>query len=361
MEFELGSATRLVSTFLSTSDSTTDDDVVNGGSGLDVMLGGLGKDTLDGKNGVNFLAGDEGVIQFEAGRAERLVTYFECSGSSGGDDRLTGGSGLDVLMGGLGGDTLSGQGGNDFLAGDQAWLGFQAGSAARLVQTFNSTGGALGGHDTLNGGEGQDVLFGGAGGDTLSSGGGYGFLAGDGATVGFMLGATNAQGEQLVDVFECADLAAKGDDVLLGGSGVDVLLGGMGKDRLDGAAGHNFLAGDNARIEFQAGSQSTVLRFYTTGGAAGDDDTLTGGAAQDVLLGGPGDDVLAGGNGVGFLSGDGAHIEFATQLTWAGDGLAVTSFTSTVRSQQPRITTTLDSRYWGVFRVCVLQFEGFMC
>jgi Ca2+-binding RTX toxin-like protein len=128
---------------------------------------------------------------------------------------------------------------------------------------------ALGGDDTVRGGDGDDLLEGGGGDDVLDGDDGDDMLFGGRF-------ARREDGE--ID----GGIDAEGDDVLRGGAGDDQLHGQGGDDVLQGGDG---------------------------------DDGLAGGDGDDVLDGGPGSDVLLGGDGVD-------RFEF-TAFDPAGGGLDV--------------------------------------
>ena len=82
-----------------------------------------------------------------------------------------------------------------------------------------------------------------------------------------------------------------GDDTLIGGADNDVLDGGAGNDLLRGQAGDDVLDGGTGNDRLEGGDGNDVL----VGGA--DPDKLYGGIGGDVLHGNEGDDLLNGGEG----------------------------------------------------------------
>ncbi|EJM51046.1 putative calcium-binding protein, partial [Pseudomonas sp. GM49] len=110
-----------------------------------------------------------------------------------------------------------------------------------------------------------------------------------------------------------------GNDVLVGGAGNDVLIGGAGADTMVGGVDNDTYEVDNLGdvLTELAGSGSdtvwTSLASYTLGanvenlffGGSGNfagsgnvlDNTLVGGAGNDLLIGGAGADTMAGGGG----------------------------------------------------------------
>ncbi len=176
----------------------------------------------------------------------------------GGDDTLFGGDGEDKLYGGDGDDRLEGGTGHDELKGDA-------------------------GSDTLIGGDGEDKLYGGDGDDRLEGGTGHDELKGD-----------------------------AGSDTLIGGDGEDKLYGGDGDDRLEGGTGHDELKGDAGSDTLIGGDGNDKL--YGGDG----DDRLEGGVGDDTLSGGKGDDMLVAGGGRDKLSGESGDDTFV--FSAADDG-----------------------------------------
>ncbi|WP_426232645.1 LapA family giant adhesin [Pseudomonas sp. TWP3-2] len=127
----------------------------------------------------------------------------------------------------------------------------------------------LPGSDTVNGGDGNDILFG----DLVSFNG----IAGEGyqAMQAFVAKETGVDvskvttsnvHQYITEHYQAFDVsgAHDGNDTLLGGAGNDILFGAGGNDTLDGGKGN---------------------------------DILLGGTGNDTLMGGPGNDILIGGSG----------------------------------------------------------------
>ncbi|MGI9434687.1 MAG: putative Ig domain-containing protein, partial [Geminicoccaceae bacterium] len=105
----------------------------------------------------------------------------------------------------------------------------------------------------------------------------------------------------IADIAE-ALTATQGNDTLVGGAGDDVILGLGGADRIDGGAGDDSLSGGRGK--------DTLI------GADGD-DVIDGGSSHDTLFGGAGDDTLIGGS----ASGGGKNTEIGGNDTLnGGDG-----------------------------------------
>jgi surface adhesion protein len=129
------------------------------------------------------------------------------------------------------------------------------------------------GNDTVSGGDGNDILFG----DLVSFNG----IAGEGyqamqAFVAQQTGVdvskvtTSNVHQYITEHYTAFDVsgAHDGDDSLLGGAGNDILFGSGGNDSLDGGKGNDILLGGTGN------------------------DTLMGGQGNDILIGGSGGDTF---------------------------------------------------------------------
>ncbi|VVQ24541.1 hypothetical protein PS938_05612 [Pseudomonas fluorescens] len=129
------------------------------------------------------------------------------------------------------------------------------------------------GHDTVSGGDGNDLLFG----DLVSFNG----IAGEGyqamqAFVAQQSGVevskvtTSNVHQYITEHYTAFDVsgAHDGNDTLLGGAGNDILFGSGGNDNLDGGKGNDILLGGTGS------------------------DTLMGGQGNDILIGGSGGDTF---------------------------------------------------------------------
>ncbi|WP_206538745.1 DUF5801 repeats-in-toxin domain-containing protein [Aeromonas finlandensis] len=134
-----------------------------------------------------------------------------------GSDLLQGGAGNDVIFGdSIHADNTDG-GWFEFVADNPGKSGGQLLNELYSQHAVYGKEGAVGGDDTLEGGDGNDVLYG-----------------------------------------------QKGNDILIGGDGIDILIGGTGSDTLTGGAGKDtfkWMAGDVGGTD--------VIKDFTTG-AGGD-------------------------------------------------------------------------------------------
>ncbi|RZJ31553.1 MAG: hypothetical protein EON85_03140, partial [Brevundimonas sp.] len=291
----------------------TANDTLEGGAGYDVLIGGAGDDTLAGGSGAaNELYGGAGndtyvldandtIVELPGGGVDTVISninvinlatnvenlVFAGVGSFTGngnasDNVITGGGFDDILRGGAGNDTLNGGGGNDTADYSRAASGVYArldlqralndgdGGADTFTSVEHLVGSAFAdllvgsaGSDRLDGGLGRDVLIGGAGDDIISGGQGvpnelYGGLGDD----WFIVDANDT----------IVELAGQGHDV------AEVHIG-------------RYALAANVEDMFYVGNHG----FTGIGNAL--DNSIGGGAYNDVLTGGGGNDSLYGGEG----------------------------------------------------------------
>lgn len=144
-----------------------ENNVIDGGAGVDTLRGGLGDDTyyIDTANDRVFEFAGEGTdtvissISFRLSTTSQHIEGLELRGSgdiegwgNNTDNLLTGTTGENRLVGANGNDTLSAEGGNDTLNGGDGDDSLDGGAGNDLL--FGTTGA-----DTLNGGTGDDRLF----------------------------------------------------------------------------------------------------------------------------------------------------------------------------------------------------------
>ena len=371
-----------------------DNDIIRGEAGNDTIDGGNGTDRLQETADVNFTA-TEGtltglgtdsfsnieVVQLFGGGSDNTIDASALTNTRAylygrdGDDSLIGGAANDILQGEAGNDTIDGGNGTDHLReiadvnftateGTLTGLGTDSFSNIEVVQLFgggsdntidasaltNTRAYLYGrdGDDSLIGGAANDILRGEAGNDTIDGGNGtdrlreiadVNFTATEGTLTG--LGTDSFSNIEVVQLFgggsdNTIDASAltntqaylygrDGDDSLIGGAANDILRGEAGNDTIDGGNGTdrlreiadvNFTATEGtltglgtdsfSNIEvvqlFGGGSDNTIdasaltnTRAYLYGRDG--DDSLTGGAANDILRGDEGEDLLIGRKG----------------------------------------------------------------
>src|SRR3989475_799571 len=174
------------------------------------------------------------------------------------DSTIVAGGGLDTIYGGPGNDIISVSVGTD-------WKGASIGLWDLI---------ALGdGNNIFDGGSSADIVTFGLGNNTIIGGSGPHPIFQFGANIIFPASAQNYTAEQL---------AAAGDDLIVGGPNDDLIEGGYGNNTIYGGAGNDFIT---------AGLSSTPGHHNVVFGGAGDDTirTIFGGGGD--FSGGPGDDT----------------------------------------------------------------------
>ncbi len=320
-------------------------DTISGGEGKDELHGQAGNDSILGGGGDDMITGNDGADTLRGGGGNDRI-YGQAEFNSGGDDYTDDGA-ADMLFGDDGNDTLVGFGGDDTLDGGDGNDGMSGGTgndsyyvnspgdvvfeienagidSVRSSVTFtipknvetllltgvaniNATGSknaerlvgnagnnvitALGGADTLEGGNGSDSLFGGDGDDAL-----FGDIPG---------------------------FTGSGDDYLDGGAGNDVMSGGFGNDTyivdslgdtVTDQPGQGF---DTIRTSVGYTAPLGVEELIYTGTVG---VTLNGAGGPNRIFGGPKNDVLnpsatSGGSGIETLfGGKGDDTYFVDEL-----------------------------------------------
>jgi len=270
--------------------STGEDDILNGGAGIDFIFAQRGDDTL-----VNELSG---AISIDGSDISFGSFYF----GGRGDDVVVGSNSFDIIFGSHDNDDLSGRDGVDLIFAGQGDDIADGGAQPDLI-----IGGP--GDDELHGGDSVDIVVGGADNDVITGGDGvFDLLIANG-------GDDTIEGNGGMDLI----FAGSGQDFANGNDGIDFVVGGQGNDSLTGGDGINVLLGGSGRDWIDGGGSIDLL--------VGNDevDVLRGNAGLDALLGGDGDDWMAGGDGTDLIwgysgvdtayGGNGVDVEFGN-----GDG-----------------------------------------
>ena len=280
------------------TDAQQDGITLQGFQGEQTFSGGSGDDSLSGQDGDDTLRGRGGDDTLDGGRGDDILE------GGAGDDILSGGRNEDVLDGGKGDDTLIGGKGDDTLTGGRG--------SDTFVQNFSEQGA-----DTITDfNPGMDTIelqgFGGI--ENISRisltevDGGTRVEAGSGSTL-FGEGVTP-------DQLGAGNITIEGTALTAGPSGSD-----LGSIISDLSALNDETSVDEAAVNFRGGNRDDTLE-----GGAGDDllkggrgdDTLQGGAGDDVLKGGSGDDTLAGGAGDDVLTGQKGADTFVQDFSKPG-------------------------------------------
>ena len=399
------------------------DDGIDAGPGADEVVGGDGDDTIDGgrdipKNaeagllidlpdgddkiwgdnkddsgtpGRDTIDGGPGADEIRAGGAadrvnggygnDKIWGGNEANDGCGGavDDQLVGGPGADeiraedgddIVVGGntiagepdVGDALLSGGAGCDIVIGDNAVF-----ASDTNPRTFTLLDPAIGGADTIEGGDGDDVVRGQVGGDTISGDTGTNTEAGDG-------------NDQIWGDAGTDDIWGNGGDDRIYGDGgpshpqftdaTDRIAGGGGNDRIWGEGGDDIILGDDGTFgptTFVAGAHGVDTingdagadAIYGQGsgdllfGNAGDDEihgdtdsTQSGEDGADQIRGGTGDDLLFGGDSHDQLWGDAGRDRMAGGSKTAGNADSGTSGTRT-DAYAGVAASPIGDRVWG--------------
>lgn len=229
-------------------------DIINGLGGGDILIGGPGADTFDGGSGndtVDYSSSAAVTVNLSIGTAQvsgndangdviTLNTVENLTGSSTGNDVLTGDANANVIKGGGGADTIVGGGGNDTIIGGT-------------------------GADNLDGGTGIDVL------DYSTSASGVNVNLGTNTVSG-----GDAAGDLLVaNSFESV-VGSLQADTLTGDGNANLLVGISGADSLSGGGGNDTLQGDDGNDTMAGGTGADNFKFAAGYGADQITDFLTG-------------------------------------------------------------------------------------
>ena len=289
------------------------DNVINGGAGDDVLSGGGGFNVIDGGDGfdtVDFSDADHGVSAFlpglmvpAAGQWGRDYLFsIETVIGSGHDDWIYSNTADNYLFGGAGDDVIYGMGGRETMDGGEG--------NDTLVTAGNSPG------DMLLGGAGDDLFIVGSGTNTIDGGEGVDTLWAstfNGVNVDLRI----AGDQEIASGFHVTLngvenlIGSDTSDTLIGNAQDNVIEGRSGINTLDGGDGFDIASYEQAvrgvRVDLsRAGiaqttgmSIDTLKNFEGFKGSRyadiligdGRDNTLEGGAGNDIIDGGAGKDA----------------------------------------------------------------------
>jgi Ca2+-binding RTX toxin-like protein len=271
-------------------DATGDTDVITGGDGHDVILGGAGGDIITASLGGDIILGDAGVADLDG-------DVFTTSPTVGGNDQITGGSGLgagnrSIIIGGAGADILAGGNGDNVLIGDGGHV-TRVGGIVLQVRTIDP---ASGDADQITSGDGNDIILGGAGGDVITAGLGSDIILGDNGEVNL----NQADSNDILSI----EPGTGGDDQITGGSGESFIIGGFGADLITTGAGSAVILGDNGVVRRNGAEVVTQVRTTDADETTGGVDEITSAAGTNVILGGVGGDLIDAAGGVNLILGD---------------------------------------------------------
>ena len=311
-------------------------DTFIGGDGDDQFAGGGGNDRIEGGAGSDTAAYTLAASAVTVNLATGVVTGPDGADTLISIENAVGSAFNDTLIGTADANRLRGNGGDDVLDGAGGFDTVDYFNAAAGVTVDLASGVAIGaGNDTLSNIEavigsefadtlignaqantldglgGDDVLDGGAGDDTLIGGAGFDFAdyrtAGAAVMVNLLAGtASGGAGNDTLSGIE-AVIGSAFADTLVGDAGVNFLRGMGGNDILDGGDGNDLADYRNTTLSITAamatgtvtvsdGSVDTLVRIEGVYGSQSN-DTITGGAGDDLIGGHLGNDTLSGGAG----------------------------------------------------------------
>jgi Ca2+-binding RTX toxin-like protein len=334
-----GKVTGVTSVVKDTGGSNVFTDTVTDGESW--IFAGIGADTITGSKARQFVIADAGSVTADA--SGRVLT-IQSSGTVGGNDSVTLGSGAGVVIGGAGADSITTGSGTFQVIGDHGSLTYdRLGKLTDAKTVVAATGSA----DVIRlgvGGSANVVVLGGEGADQISTGNGVGVIVGD-------HGAGKWKSGVLQSLASTNDTVGGNDTMYLGG-GDKVVIGGVGADTIvNGASlGGPILAG-NAVVIGDAGSvtfgSTGVLSAVTSASSdtAGGADIIKLASKSAVVIGGIGEDsitVVTTGLGLGastvHVTGDGGAFGYDS----AGRLTAAKTIANT-KGAKDTISLTVDS------------------
>jgi len=357
------------------------DDELLGGAGMDFIQGGAGDDKIEGEEGNDKLFGDDGADTLYGNDGLNALPDFIADPDFTDNDTIDGGSGLDTLRGDFGIDTIVGGSGSDDIAGgrgnDSLW-GDGSIHKVTLVVTASANSGEADlieggeGSDTIHGGGGNDVLFG-EGAKVAVGQGGDDTIFGDAGDDTIRDGYLSDLGEQGVEQGADTFFGGAGNDQLVTQSGMDRAFGGTGNDEiLTGTEGDYIEGGGGAdRIRSGDGDDRVIGGSSPNSGAAIDLGAVAlfdQGANADFDKGEAGsffdqaDDIESDlGNDV-VIGDNGAFYDGATLVTSAaGNVTRITTFSKAGGAGDRILGGTGDDRIFagsGADRVFADEFGG---
>ncbi len=310
------------------------------GIGRIVGIGGQGNDTIE-------ISGSDIPYILEGGVGDDIITVTGGTGGGVirggvGNDTLTGGDGNDIIYGEEGNDVISGSGGYDILFGDQGRV-FDFPTDPDPLVTSRITGSD--GDDEIYGGADDDIIIGAGGDDILNGDAGDDVIIGDGGRFAYLntpgpdahfdITSVRPAGvypyvpeevdtdnptdpdtisedidkiyDAVVGIFHATDLGFGGNDTISGGANDDIILSGSGDDIVDGDGGADIILGGKGFDNVHGGADNdTIFGGDQADTIAGDgeDDVISGGSGNDYIHGNTGDDVMKGDSGADVMFGD---------------------------------------------------------
>ncbi|MES1247691.1 MAG: hypothetical protein ABUS54_08465, partial [Actinomycetota bacterium] len=224
-----------------------------------------------------------------------------------------GGRGNDTLLGGAGNDILAGGSGDDVIYGNGGNDQIFGDDGLNLDLSHSiptATSQIVTIVDTPTGNEidtGDNLV---AGNDQLFGGDGVDYLLGDFGVVAQAPGTQRLTDTSHVTSVYSTRTSLGGNDTIDGGAGNDVAIGGLGVDTLNMGDGNNVSFGDNGQADFRP-SDEGFLDAFTTDSVHGAGDIINAtGSGINVAFGGLGSDQIHLGNGQNTVFGDDGFATF---------------------------------------------------
>ncbi|HEV2293601.1 MAG TPA: hypothetical protein VGR35_07085 [Tepidisphaeraceae bacterium] len=280
-----------------TNPGTGDDDTILGGTGADTAFGGDGDDSIRGGDDASddVLAGDNGFITLAGG----IVTLIESTDpTQGGSDSIWGGNGNDIIIGGSGGtdlttavppagDSLFGEGGEDIMVGDNVRITRHSSNLILEIKTIHPDKGGL---DRMYGAAGSDTMLGGFGSDSMEGGFAGDVMLGDNGLLDYDI----INSASVLVLITTTDPTLGDSDLMYGQDGDDTIMGGTNDESIGGGDGRDLIFGDHGKVDLTLPSNENFFSIDTAADDGGGTDTIHGDADEDTILGGQGGDSIFG-------------------------------------------------------------------
>ena len=317
-------------------DGTSGNKKITVGGGNNIIVGGTGSDTIVA--GTAFSSGSNTIIGGLATTYIGSTISGDASASDGSNTITVYGTGPSIIMGGTGSDNITVKSGNAVVFGDTGTVTTAPTETAGVSGSNLTIGGTVTAGDTVivdlnNAGlpdaHHQYAIYAVQDGDTtatisshindlinanqtLAGAGITSTVTGSTVTVHSTSGTTTLTGSlegSANDLVLASSTSPVGgnDTILFQGAGNDIAFGGAGNDTITGANGTNIIVGDTGTVDGVSGGSGGHFTVASTTLGTGN-DTITGGALNDVLLGGGGNDTIHGLSGDDIIAGDFATI-----------------------------------------------------
>src|SRR5207245_646484 len=120
-----------------------------------------------------------------------------------------------------------------------------------------------------------------------------------------------------------------GKSVIIGGTGNDTIAAGAGSQSTPPGTGSNIIAGDNAKVTYNAAGKVIQVLSTDASTTEGGPNTITAGDGANRIIAGAGAETVTAGNGANVVIGAEGEIE------WTSDGAFLASAESIVPAIAP--------------------------